>query len=68
MAGVLILEDGTCFPGNVFGYRDKAKGRLLLIWDIGYQEILLIPLIMDRLCVAYPLIGNYGINPNDNQG
>ncbi|NMA02095.1 MAG: glutamine-hydrolyzing carbamoyl-phosphate synthase small subunit [Clostridia bacterium] len=70
MAGVLILEDGTCFPGNVFGYRGQSQGEVVINTGIlGYQEILTDPTYYGQIVVlTYPLIGNYGINPSDNQG
>lgn len=70
MAGVLILEDGTCFPGNAFGYRGQSQGEVVFNTGmLGYQEMLTDPSNHGQIVVMnYPLIGNYGINPGDNQG
>lgn len=70
MAGVLILEDGTCFPGNVFGYRGQSQGEVVFNTAmVGYQEVLTDPTYNGQILVmTYPLIGNYGISPSDNQG
>ena len=56
MAGVLILEDGTCFPVMFSAIGDKAKGRLLLIQGYwGIRRSLLIPLLWTDCGVDLPL-------------
>lgn len=70
MSGVLILEDGTCFPGKVFGYRGDSHGEVVFNTGmVGYQEVLTDPSYAGQIVVmTFPLIGNYGINQEDNEG
>ena len=60
MAGVLILEDGTCFPGKVFGYRGQSQGEVVFNTGmVGYQEVLTDPSYAGQIVVmTYPIIGN----------
>jgi len=69
MSGVLILEDGTCFPGKVFGFRGNTEGEVVFNTGmLGYQEVLTDPSYAGQIVVmTYPLIGNYGVNTDDNQ-
>ncbi|MFZ7104366.1 MAG: glutamine-hydrolyzing carbamoyl-phosphate synthase small subunit [Peptococcaceae bacterium] len=69
MSGVLILEDGTCFPGKVFGYRGDSRGEVVFNTGmVGYQEVITDPSYAGQIVVmTYPLIGNYGVNKNDNE-
>ncbi|NLT93935.1 MAG: glutamine-hydrolyzing carbamoyl-phosphate synthase small subunit [Clostridia bacterium] len=69
MSGVLILEDGACFPGKVFGYRGDTQGEVVFNTGmVGYQEVLTDPSYAGQIVVmTYPLIGNYGVNGEDNQ-
>ncbi|MFZ5942576.1 MAG: glutamine-hydrolyzing carbamoyl-phosphate synthase small subunit [Bacillota bacterium] len=69
MSGVLILEDGTCFPGKVFGYRDNSLGEVVFNTGmVGYQEVITDPSYAGQIVVmTYPLIGNYGVNKSDNE-
>ncbi|MDK2824222.1 MAG: carbamoyl-phosphate synthase small subunit [Clostridia bacterium] len=69
MSGVLILEDGTCFPGKVFGYRGNSQGEVVFNTGmVGYQEVITDPSYAGQIVVmTYPLIGNYGVNKGDNE-
>lgn len=69
MSGVLILEDGTCFPGKVFGYRGETQGEVVFNTGMtGYQEVLTDPSYCGQIVVmTYPLIGNYGVNLGDQE-
>ncbi|NCC81075.1 MAG: carbamoyl-phosphate synthase small subunit [Clostridia bacterium] len=69
MSGVLILEDGTCFPGKVFGYMGKNQGEVVFNTGMtGYQEVLTDPSYYGQIVImTYPLIGNYGINIDDKE-
>ena len=69
MSGVLILEDGTCFPGKVFGYIGKNQGEVVFNTGMtGYQEVLTDPSYCGQIVVmTYPLIGNYGVNLEDKE-
>ncbi|MBI4335834.1 MAG: glutamine-hydrolyzing carbamoyl-phosphate synthase small subunit [Candidatus Omnitrophica bacterium] len=63
----LILEDGTIFSGVGFGADGEACGELVFNTAMtGYQEILTDPSYKGQIVtMTYPLIGNYGINPED---
>ncbi len=68
MKGILYLEDGKVFKGKLFGYSQKISGEL--IFDtrvVGYQEVITDPSYLGKIVLfTYPLIGNYGINPEDS--
>ncbi len=63
----LILEDGSEYYGYGFGsYEDKVCEIVFNTSPVGYQEIVSDPSYTYQLVVmAYPLIGNYGINDDD---
>ncbi|HAA74440.1 TPA: carbamoyl phosphate synthase small subunit [Candidatus Latescibacteria bacterium] len=63
----LVLEDGTCFDGYSFGAEGERTGEVVFNTSItGYQEILTDPSYNGQIVtMTYPLIGNYGVNPND---
>jgi len=67
MKGYIALEDGTVFSGSAFGYLGEAEGEVVFNTSMtGYQEILTDPSYKGQIiCMTYPLIGNYGINPSD---
>ena len=69
MKGYLVLEDGRVFEGRVFGAKHEILGEVVFATGMtGYQESLTDPSYCGQILVAsYPLIGNYGINPNDSQ-
>ncbi|WP_125589946.1 carbamoyl phosphate synthase small subunit [Companilactobacillus jidongensis] len=67
MKRYLVLEDGNIYPGQAFGANASSLGELVFSTGMsGYQES-----ITDQsyngeiLMFTYPLIGNYGINPDD---
>jgi carbamoyl-phosphate synthase small subunit len=64
---VLILEDGRIFRGKSFGAEGEAFGEMVFNTSMtGYQEILTDPSYAGQIvCMTYPLIGNYGTNPDD---
>jgi carbamoyl-phosphate synthase small subunit len=64
---VLILEDGTFFEGQALGARGEAFGEVVFNTSItGYQEVLTDPSYRGQMVtMTYPLIGNYGIVPDD---
>lgn len=64
---VLALEDGRVFEGYAFGAEGEVYGEVVFNTSLmGYQEILTDPSYKGQLvCMTYPLIGNYGINPED---
>ncbi|WP_048810243.1 glutamine-hydrolyzing carbamoyl-phosphate synthase small subunit [Candidatus Methylacidiphilum infernorum] len=65
----LILEDGTVFRGESFGAEGTVVGEICFNTSMtGYQEILTDPSYKGQIvCLTYPEIGNYGINPFDHQ-
>lgn len=64
---ILALEDGTVFQGRCVGARGERFGELVFNTALsGYQEILTDPSYKGQMVVmTNPLIGNYGINPQD---
>lgn len=67
MRAVLVLEDGTVFEGKGFGAQAENFGEVVFNTSMtGYQEILTDPSYYGQIVtMTYPLIGNYGINPDD---
>lgn len=67
MKAVIALEDGTVFEGQSFTGRGEAVGEIVFNTSMsGYQEVLTDPSYTGQLVVmTYPLIGTYGINPED---
>jgi len=63
----LALEDGTVFAGRAFAGSGEAYGELVFNTAMtGYQEILTDPSYHGQIVtLTYPLIGNYGVNPED---
>jgi len=63
----LILEDGTIVKGQGFGAKNEACGEVVFNTSMtGYQEALTDPSYKYQILMpTYPLIGNYGINPDD---
>ena len=61
----LILEDGSCFEGESFGYEKPVVGEVVFNTAMmGYPESLTDPSYAGQLMVlAYPLVGNYGVPP-----
>ncbi|MEQ1604547.1 MAG: glutamine-hydrolyzing carbamoyl-phosphate synthase small subunit [Pyrinomonadaceae bacterium] len=64
---ILVLEDGRTFTGVSFGADGEAFGEMVFNTSMsGYQEILTDPSYAGQIvCMTYPLIGNYGTNPDD---
>ena len=64
---VLALEDGTVFRGRGFGAAGESAGEAVFNTSMtGYQEILTDPSYKGQIVtMTYPLIGNYGVNPED---
>ncbi len=69
MKGYLVLEDGTVFEGRPFGALKEAFGEVVFSTGMtGYQESLTDPSYAGQILTSsYPMIGNYGANPHDNQ-
>jgi carbamoyl-phosphate synthase small subunit len=64
---MLVLEDGTVHEGSSFGAPGEATGEIVFNTSMtGYQEILTDPSYCGQMVVmTYPLMGNYGVNPQD---
>ena len=64
---IIALEDGRIFEGKAFGARGERYGEIVFNTSMtGYQEILTDPSYKGQIVtMTYPLIGNYGINPED---
>lgn len=69
MKSVLVLEDGTYFPGEAFGKPGETTGEIVFNTCMtGYQEISTDPSYNGQIVtMTYPLIGNYGFNEYDNE-
>src|SRR5881409_2083146 len=65
MESSLVLEDGTAIRGTFFGARRKVFGELVFNPNMtGYTEALTDPSYRGQiLMMTYPLIGNYGVDP-----
>lgn len=65
----LILEDGATFEGKPFGQVGEALGEAVFFTGVvGYQETLTDPSYRKTLLVlTYPIVGSYGVNPEDNE-
>lgn len=63
----LALEDGLVLTGRSFGAEGTADGEVVFNTSMtGYQEALTDPSYAGQiLTMTYPLIGNYGVNPED---
>ncbi len=63
----LALEDGLVFTGVAFGAAGTTQGEVVFNTSMtGYQEALTDPSYAGQiLTMTYPLVGNYGVNPED---
>ncbi|MDL1963423.1 MAG: glutamine-hydrolyzing carbamoyl-phosphate synthase small subunit [Deltaproteobacteria bacterium] len=67
MKAILALEDGRTFDCHSFTGPGEAWGEVVFNTSMtGYQEVLTDPSYRGQMVtMTYPLIGNYGINPED---
>src|SRR5438105_11692580 len=65
----LALEDGTVYTGRSFGAVGETFGEVGFNTSMtGYQEVLTDPSYKGQMVtMTYPLIGNYGINLEDQE-
>jgi carbamoyl-phosphate synthase small subunit len=65
----LALADGRVFRGRGFGADTDGSGEAVFTTAMtGYQEICTDPSFRGQIvCMTYPLIGNYGVNDEDNE-
>ncbi len=63
----LALEDGTIFAGESFGATGTQTGEVVFNTALtGYQEVFTDPSYCGQIVtMTFPLIGNYGVNPDD---
>ena len=67
MKACIALEDGTLFTGRSFTGHGEAIGEIVFNTSLsGYQEVLTDPSYTGQIVtMTYPMIGNYGVNPED---
>lgn len=60
----LVLEDGSIYEGEAFGYDARVTGEVVFSTGMcGYQESLTDPSFRGQILVmTYPTVGNYGIS------
>ncbi len=65
----LALEDGAVYTGRHFGAPGEAFGEVVFNTSMtGYQEVLTDPSYTGQIVtMTYPLIGNYGVNAEDQE-
>ncbi len=65
----LVLEDGAVFEGKTFTGEGEVAGEVVFTTSmVGYQETLTDPSYRGQILLfTYPLIGNYGIIPGDDE-
>ncbi len=65
----LALENGKVFTGTSFGAACEVDGEVVFNTSMtGYQEILTDPSYHGQIVtMTYPLIGNYGVNRDDEE-
>lgn len=68
MKGKLVLEDGSCFYGQMIAGEFSTGEVVFNTGMTGYQEILTDPSYCGQIVtMTYPLIGNYGVNSSFDQ-
>ena len=69
MKATLILANGSVFSGtSIGGTSDRICEMVFNTSMTGYQEILTDPSYAGQgVVMSYPLIGNYGVNSEDNE-
>ncbi|MDR1465638.1 MAG: carbamoyl phosphate synthase small subunit [Oscillospiraceae bacterium] len=65
----LVLENGRVFEGQAFGADADAIGEVVFTTNMtGYLETLTDPSYEGQIVLqTFPLIGNYGVNPKDQE-
>ncbi len=66
---LLALEDGVTFRGRSWAADGDSCGEMVFNTSMtGYQEVLTDPSYAGQIvCMTYPLIGNYGVNTEDEE-
>ncbi len=65
----LVLEDGAAFEGWSFAGDGEVAGEVVFTTSmVGYQETITDPSYRGQILLfTYPLIGNYGVIPGDDE-
>jgi carbamoyl-phosphate synthase small subunit len=65
----LVLEDGAAFQGWSFAGEGEIAGEVVFTTSmVGYQETVTDPSYRGQILLfTYPLIGNYGVIPGDDE-
>jgi carbamoyl-phosphate synthase small subunit len=65
----LVLEDGAAFEGWTFAGEGEVAGEVVFTTSmVGYQETITDPSYRGQILLfTYPLIGNYGVIPGDDE-
>jgi carbamoyl-phosphate synthase small subunit len=65
----LVLEDGAAFEGWSFAGEGEVAGEVVFTTSmVGYQETITDPSYRGQILLfTYPLIGNYGVIPGDEE-
>jgi carbamoyl-phosphate synthase small subunit len=65
----LVLEDGAVFKGRCFVGEGEVAGEVVFTTSmVGYQETVTDPSYRGQIVLfTYPLIGNYGVIPGDDE-
>jgi carbamoyl-phosphate synthase small subunit len=65
----LVLEDGAVFEGYSFAGAGEVAGEVVFTTSmVGYQETITDPSYRGQILLfTYPLIGNYGVIPGDDE-
>src|SRR5436190_15291161 len=66
---LLVLADGSVFPGQSIGVPGRTDGEVVFNTSMtGYQEALTDPSYAGQLLtMTYPIQGNYGTNARDDE-
>ena len=69
MTATLILENGAMFRGTAMGDPTERVCEMVFNTSMaGYQEVLTDPSYAGQgIVMTYPLIGNYGVNQEDEE-
>jgi carbamoyl-phosphate synthase small subunit len=69
LPALLVLADGTSYPGLSFGAMGTTIGEVVFNTGMtGYQEVLTDPSYSGQIVVfTYPELGNTGVNPDDEE-
>jgi carbamoyl-phosphate synthase small subunit len=67
--GYLLLEDGRCWEGRLYGSPPPALGEVVFNTGMsGYQEVIYDPSYWGQIVVmTVPHVGNTGVNPEDEE-